>query len=196
VEEVIPDSPLEFDSLELETPTHISLVAGAVDRPVGELRELNPALLKSVAPAGYRLHVPKGTLDRLEEAFAVIPPNRRDSWRVERVESGDTLVTMARRYGTTAEAIRAANRDLLPDAGGFVAIPMAYAGDRAIAAKRSTAARSVHNGTSQASSKKSVAAVISGTPQKKPMASKAAPKQSASAQKTSVRNVSHRAPGA
>ena len=42
-----------YDSLELQTPTHIGLVAAALDRSVSEIKELNPGLVKSIAPGGY-----------------------------------------------------------------------------------------------------------------------------------------------
>jgi membrane-bound lytic murein transglycosylase D len=79
---------LEYDTLELQSPAHLGLIADAVERPVSELRELNPGLLKPVAPAGYSLHVPKGASDAVEAAFAVIPSNLRTSWRLHRVENG------------------------------------------------------------------------------------------------------------
>ncbi len=91
---VEPDRQVEFDTIELQTPTHLALVADAVERPISELKELNPALLRSVAPAGYALHVPKGTLASLETAFTVVPPNRRDSWRLHRVQAGDTFAAL------------------------------------------------------------------------------------------------------
>ncbi len=130
LEEIDPDSPLVYDTVELEAPTSLALAAAAVDRPIAELKELNPALLKSVAPGGYQLRLPGGTLEQLEEAFAVIPPNQRDSWRVHRVESGDTPASLAKRYGTTAEMIASVNRGEIPEPGAFAAIPVAYPGDR------------------------------------------------------------------
>src|ERR1700728_1568011 len=48
---------LEFDTIEMQTATHLALVADAVERPLSELRELNPALVRSMAPAGYSIHV-------------------------------------------------------------------------------------------------------------------------------------------
>jgi len=124
------DQPLEYDTLELEAPTHLALVADALDRPLAELRELNPSLLRSVAPAGATLHVPKGTLDQLKAAFQAVPANRRDAWRVRRVESDDTFATLGRRFNTTAALVSAANHDALPEVGALVAIPVAYPGDR------------------------------------------------------------------
>jgi membrane-bound lytic murein transglycosylase D len=125
------ERPVEFDTIELQSPTHLALVADAVERPVSELKELNPALLRSVAPAGYSLHVPKGTVPAVESAFAVIPANRRDSWRLRRVQEGDTFAAVAKTYKATAESLSTANHRELPQAGDWMVVPVAYPGDRA-----------------------------------------------------------------
>jgi membrane-bound lytic murein transglycosylase D len=119
----------------LQTPTHLGLVAAALDRSVSELKELNPALIKSATPAGYTLRVPKGSVPQLEAALRVIPADRRDSWRVHRVEAGDSFAAVAKRYGTTTDLLSSANHDQLPEAGMFAAVPVAYPGDRGPAVK-------------------------------------------------------------
>lgn len=124
------DPALEYDSIELESTTQLSLVASALDRPLSDLKELNPAVLHQVAPAGYMLHVPKGTLERVEQAFSVIPASHRDSWRVHRVEEGDTLATLAKKYSISESSIRSVNREDLPEPGQFAAIPVSYPSDR------------------------------------------------------------------
>ena len=157
------EPPLEFDSLELQTPTHLALVADAVERPLSELKELNPAVLKSVAPAGYKVHVPKGTLPAVEAAFAVVPANRRDSWRVHRVQEGETFAALSKRYNAPAASLSSANHDLLPDAGEWVSIPVAYPGDR-VAKPAATRRRTASTGTSSRS--RTAAAAPKGTTQK------------------------------
>jgi membrane-bound lytic murein transglycosylase D len=147
------DPPVEFDTIELQTPTHLAMVADAVERPLSELKELNPALIKLVAPAGYSLHVPKGTMEAVESAFRLVPANRRDTWRLHRVESGDTLAGLAKRYGAATASISEANHDDLPGAGEWMAIPAAYPGDRTVkpvTARRQAAATT----TARASVKK------------------------------------------
>jgi membrane-bound lytic murein transglycosylase D len=124
------DQPLEYDTIELASPTHLALVADAVDRPLAELREINPSLLRLVAPAGATLHVPKGTLEQLEAAFQAVPANRRDAWRLHRLQSDDTFATLGKRYTTTAAMVSSANHDSLPEAGGLVAIPISYPVER------------------------------------------------------------------
>jgi len=124
------EQPLEYDTIELSSPTHMALIADAIDRPLTELKELNPAVLRSVAPAGTTLHVPKGMLPGVEAAFSVVPANRRDAWRVHRVNGEDSFATLAKRYGTGADLVSSANHDVLPEAGSLVVIPAAYPGDR------------------------------------------------------------------
>src|SRR6185369_1918395 len=142
---------VRYDSLELQTPMHIGLVAAALDRTVSELKELNPSLIKSVMPAGFTLRVPKGQLPQLEAALRVIPADRRDSWRVHKVEPGDTFAAVAKRYGTSPDVLSSANHDQLPETGLFAAVPVAYPGDvkpvkvasRRPAAKKKTSAKTV-----------------------------------------------------
>ena len=122
--------PAEYETVQVASPTNLALVAAALDRPVSEIRELNPAVLHTIAPAGYALHIPVGMTSQLEAAFNVVPTGHRDSWRVHRMEPGDTFATIAKRYGTTTAQVSSANGDALPEAGSLVAVPVAYPGDR------------------------------------------------------------------
>jgi len=151
------DPPMSYDTVEIETPTSLSLVADAVDRPISSIRELNPSLLSTLAPAGYRLHLPSGTSDSLDATFRAVPPNRRDSWRVHRLESGESLAGLAKKFNTQTSALIAANHDETPEPGALIAIPVAYPSDRKVrtasvrsgkASKTVTKAAAVHTGAS------------------------------------------------
>jgi membrane-bound lytic murein transglycosylase D len=159
------ESPVETDSLEMEAPTHLALIADAIDRPLSELKELNPGLLKSVAPAGFTVNVPKGTLPAVETAFAMVPPAKRDSWRLHRVAEGDSFAGLAKRYSAQTASITLVNHSELPEPGSLVAIPVAYPGDRVPKA-------------SQAKRRAGPPAVASALKLKKP-ASKLAPRAAA-----------------
>ena len=124
------EQPLEYDTIELASPTHMALIADAIDRPLTELKELNPAVLRSIAPAGTTLHVPKGMLPGVAAAFSAVPANRRDAWRVHRVNGEDSFATLAKRYSLGTDLVSSANHDVLPEAGSLVVIPAAYPGDR------------------------------------------------------------------
>jgi len=99
------ESPVETDSMVVETPTHLALIADAVDRPLSELKELNPGLLKAVAPAGFKVNVPKGTLPAVDTAFAVVPAAKREAWRVHRMSQGDSFAGLAKRYSVQTDSV-------------------------------------------------------------------------------------------
>lgn len=122
-----PDPALEYDNSVMDADTSLALVATAIDRPVGQLKELNPALLQTVAPKGYALHLPVGSTDALKDAWEAVPTAQRRSARIHRVEEADTLASVAKKYGTTAARLTALNDGVLPQAGKFALIPAAPA---------------------------------------------------------------------
>lgn len=144
------DAPLEYDTLETTAPTHLLLVSDLAECPISQLRELNPALLKNVAPAGHLLHTPRGTAGALLSALEAVPENRRASWRAHRVGDGETLAVIAQRYRTSKASILAANQTLAsaPEAGDWLLIPAA-AQEQKAPAKPGAARRPVRKAASR-----------------------------------------------
>ena len=99
-----------------------------------------------VTPKGhFELHLPLGTSEKYQSAIASIPPDMRAWWRYHSVSPGETLMSVARTYHTTARAIAEANQlDLSSsiDAGAKLVIPIApgkhSGGDGQTFAKRLT----------------------------------------------------------
>jgi len=144
LEGVVPNGPVEYDTIEVTSPTHLALVADLTDAPLSELLELNPALLRGLAPGGYVLHVPRGTGGALSASLESIPAEHRASWRMHKVASGETLASISKRYGMSPRSIAAANglTAALPSSsptGKLLVIPAAYREDRAAAARRTVA---------------------------------------------------------
>jgi membrane-bound lytic murein transglycosylase D len=122
------DQPVEYDSLGLDTPASLALLSDASGHPVSEIQELNPSLLKPVAPSGYELRVPKGTSPAILAALDCVPPSHRAQWRIHRVAQGETLAEIAHRYSTPVASITAVNQRLqLPEAGDLLVIPVGHA---------------------------------------------------------------------
>ena len=135
------DEPVRYDSVDIDAPTHLALIADATERPVSEIQDLNPAILKLVAPAGYQLRVPPGTAAAVRTTLETIPASHRASWRVHRVLDGETLDAIAHRYATPASSISAVNKKMrVPEAGDLLVIPASYP-QRASSHPSSTAAR-------------------------------------------------------
>jgi membrane-bound lytic murein transglycosylase D len=109
LDDVSPEAPVEYETVEMSAATNLALVGDLTDSPISYLIELNPALLKNVAPAGYSLHVPKSTSTALIAGLDSIPPDHRLAWRMHLVETGETLAVIARRYGATTSSIISAN---------------------------------------------------------------------------------------
>jgi membrane-bound lytic murein transglycosylase D len=129
LESIVPDRAINYDTVKINYPVDLRLVAEAVDTTVDELQDLNPSLLRMVTPKGhYDLHLPVGTSQKYQTAIASIPPDMRVWWRLHKVESGDTLMSVARRYHTTARAIAQNNQlDLSADLdpGTRLVVPVA-----------------------------------------------------------------------
>jgi membrane-bound lytic murein transglycosylase D len=144
------DRPIEYETMDLDTPTGLALVADAADRPVSEIQDLNPALLKLTAPAGYQLRVPKGTLRAIMMAFDLVPADHRVDWRIHRVAAGETLADIAHRFATPLASLTSANQRPsaeAPQAGDLVVIPTgahARPVSRAVATRRTPATRPAH----------------------------------------------------
>lgn len=115
------DPPLDYDSVELSSRTSFALVSDITDTPLSELAALNPAVLKSVAPAGYSLHVPKGSGNQVMAALQLVPPDHRDAWRMHQVGDSESLTDIAKRYAVTLSSIVSTNN---------LGSPQAEPGDR------------------------------------------------------------------
>jgi membrane-bound lytic murein transglycosylase D len=137
------DEPVGYDSVDLDAPTHLALIADAAERPISEIQDLNPALLKSVAPVGYQLRVPPGTSAAVRSVLEQVPAIHRAGWRVHRVLPGETLEAIAHRYATAASSISAANHKVLvPEAGDLLVIPAGYPQQRAAVHPSTSTSRS------------------------------------------------------
>jgi membrane-bound lytic murein transglycosylase D len=113
------DPPVAADTVRIHYPIDLRLVAECTDSSMATLQELNPSLLRMTTPKDldFDLHLPQGTAKLFEERVKAIPEEMRVYWRYHRVETGETLSEIARRYHTTATAIAEANNlegDVLP----------------------------------------------------------------------------------
>ena len=109
--DVAIEPPLEPDVVKTDYAVDLRLVAEAVDAPVEDISELNPALIRRVTPRDmeYDLKLPHGTEYRFEEAMAAIPVDKRVAWRYHKVAEGETLSAVAKKYRVSESAIGQAN---------------------------------------------------------------------------------------
>src|SRR6202158_307064 len=105
------DQAARYDTVTIDYPVDLRLVAECVDAKPAELQDLNPSLLRYTTPQGkkFELHLPAGSKEQYQTAIASIPANMRLWWRYHKVQPGDTLASLARPYRTTAKSITEAN---------------------------------------------------------------------------------------
>jgi len=127
--DVVMDKPADFDTVTIDYPVDLRLVAECVNSDLSDLQDLNPSLLRLSTPrqGEFQLHLPAGTKDEYETAIASIPPDMRLWWRYHTVHPGDTVASLAHAYHTTAKQIEEANRLDGPelDADARLVIPVA-----------------------------------------------------------------------
>jgi membrane-bound lytic murein transglycosylase D len=91
-----PEAPHDIEFLHVSQPTEIRHIADAAGTTVTHLRDLNPELVGPATPPDqprYALRIP-----------------RRFTWVSHKVQKGETLVVIARRYKVGLQILREANK--------------------------------------------------------------------------------------
>ena len=111
-DEVTLDPPVITDTVTINYAVDLRLVSDIVGVPVDELQALNPSLLRMTTPpdSPFDLHLPAGTGAIYQQQIAEIPESHRTSWRYHKVDSGDTLLSVAREFHVSAAELAAANQ--------------------------------------------------------------------------------------
>jgi membrane-bound lytic murein transglycosylase D len=110
--EVQPESTLAFEKVQISSAIDLRLVAESLDLTLPAVQELNPHVKRLTTPKNdpeFSLYVPQGMKERFLEEIAAIPEDMRVNWRKHRVEEGETLAEIARKYRTTTLAIAQVN---------------------------------------------------------------------------------------
>ncbi len=115
-DDVVPQKPLEFETVEVPDATSFDVLAKAAGVSEDEIRALNPQYARRVTPPNQvaEVRVPPGQGEQFAANYARVPPSERVTWLEHRVQRGETLGHIAGRYGTSVSAIRAANNYVNP----------------------------------------------------------------------------------
>jgi membrane-bound lytic murein transglycosylase D len=106
---VEPATPLVYESVTIPDALALETVAEWAEVPVDQLRELNPALRRDVTPfkASYDLKVPVGVAATVQARIAT--HSEFLPYRFHVVRPGETLASIARKYGVTTRQLRDMN---------------------------------------------------------------------------------------
>ena len=138
---VTKDALPDFERVAVKEAYDLRVVAECVGEPVETLRELNPELRRLATPAdrAYDLRVPPGRGETLRQCLADLPADKKVAYRKLVVRRGQTLASIARANGVSAQAIAEANllvpqRRLRP--GTELVIPVPAGRAHVVAARR------------------------------------------------------------
>lgn len=102
--------PMRYDSVTTRSEISLDLAADLAGSSATELRELNPALLRSATPPyAYRLRLPEGTAERFRTELALIPVDERMKWRRHETEQGETTTSLAKQFGADEAELLSVN---------------------------------------------------------------------------------------
>ena len=112
--DVAVDSPQRYETVTIPRQCSLRSVAQATGLDIDLLQELNAELRQGVLPEdGYELRVPQGEAARVAARVVEIPVYREPPPVVtvvrHKVQKGDTIETLARKYGSDERSILAAN---------------------------------------------------------------------------------------
>jgi membrane-bound lytic murein transglycosylase D len=121
-----PYPALKFDTVEINHPAKLGSWAATLGIDASELEFLNPELrYQSTPDKPYTLRVPVGSGDRLLAAATKVPKYVPPEYAQHKVRAGETLSTIARRYGTSVSTLQRINnlRGTLIRIGQVLRIP-------------------------------------------------------------------------
>src|SRR5438132_1272123 len=94
------EKPIAYDTVKIDYPVDLRLVAECVDAPAATLQELNPSLLRWTTPKNqeFELLLPAGTKASYLSASQAIPQDMRVWWRYHKIAPGYALTSIGREY--------------------------------------------------------------------------------------------------
>jgi membrane-bound lytic murein transglycosylase D len=121
---------LAFDVVEINDCIDLRVLAKCALTTVDTLQDLNPELLRWCTPpgvTGYRFRIPLGRKDTFLISYAQIPAEQKKDWAIHTVKRGETVSSIARRYGLAASLLKELNNirsDRRLPVGTVLALPL------------------------------------------------------------------------
>lgn len=114
--------------VDIQSQMDLKLAADLADMNINELKNLNPGLDRwATSPDGpHTLVVPYDKKDAFEQKLAQLDPKSKLNWHRYKIQSGDTVSHIAKRFDTSASFIRSSNnlKNNNIRAGRYLIIPV------------------------------------------------------------------------
>lgn len=102
----------KYEVVEIDKCLDLKTIAGAIGCTVKDLKDLNPELLRRFTPPNmnnYNLRIPVGSGEKFWAAYESMPTSKETSFVRHMIRKGETVSTIARKYGVSQYAIFEAN---------------------------------------------------------------------------------------
>jgi membrane-bound lytic murein transglycosylase D len=99
---------LDFDLVEVPSPTDLRAAAAAAGVDLEIVRDLNPELRRGCTPANlpsYVMRVPKGVKEKFLAALLAMPPEERFKVEIHTAKKGETAASIAKAKGAKAAIV-------------------------------------------------------------------------------------------
>jgi membrane-bound lytic murein transglycosylase D len=103
---------IRWEEVTIDRCLDLKVVAKEIGCTYEELKDLNPELLRQYTPPNtksYKLKIPVGHDQKFWASYDDMPSPKETSWVKHRIRRGETVSTIAARYGVSQYAILAAN---------------------------------------------------------------------------------------
>ncbi len=110
--DIVHEPEVVWDEVEISRCLELSTVARELGCSVAELKRLNPELLRKYTPPKlkqYKLKIPVGSKHKFLAAYDKMPSPKETSWVRHKIRRGQTVSTIAAKYGVSQYAILEAN---------------------------------------------------------------------------------------
>jgi membrane-bound lytic murein transglycosylase D len=101
-----------WEEVTIDRCLDLKTIASSLGCSLADLKELNPELLRNYTPPNiskYVLKIPKGTAHKFWADYSTMPSPKETSWVKHTIRRGETISSIASRYGVSQYAIREAN---------------------------------------------------------------------------------------
>lgn len=101
-----------WEDVSIDRCLDLKVVAKAVDCSLEDLKFINPELLRNFTPPNekkYKLKIPKGSRHKFMASYSSMPSPKETSWVKHKIRRGETVSTIASRYGVSQYAILESN---------------------------------------------------------------------------------------
>ncbi|HSD64627.1 MAG TPA: LysM peptidoglycan-binding domain-containing protein [Ignavibacteriaceae bacterium] len=110
---ITPFKPFEYETCKVNDAVDLNYLAQSIGIDAETLLEMNPELTQNSTPRGYAggydLKIPKGKSETLLASIKNIPDYAKRNLMVHTIRRGETLTTIASRYGISTRTLADAN---------------------------------------------------------------------------------------